>query len=119
MTTIETAKEQAFSNYSIRLHLVGENNDNNELPFKHGFEHGAVYGFETGVKHTKQEYEDKLNWIPVESDTLPDDNILVEVKNEEWETPIKIARLQKRMWIHPDLNCFLSPIPTHWRHIFL
>ena len=37
------------------------------------FVKGSVFGFENGAKYTKEEYEEKLRWIPVE-EKLPESN---------------------------------------------
>lgn len=71
---------------------------------------------EEAQNDVKKEYEEKLRWIPVE-EKLPKDNILVEVLNESCTPKYSYSVLKKRMWVNPYLNVYISPVPTHWRHI--
>lgn len=72
--------------------------------------------FKEGYTLCQKEYEEKLRWIPVE-EKLPKDNILVEVLNESCTPKYSYSVLKKRMWVNPYLNVYISPVPTHWRHI--
>lgn len=72
--------------------------------------------YSKGYSDCKKEYEEKLRWIPVE-ERLPDNNILVEVRNDSCTPKYSHSFLKKRMWVNPYSNVYTSPVPTHWRHI--
>lgn len=91
------------------------------------FVKGSIFGFQNGVKHTKEEYEEKLRWIPVEEElpqkmhTEPTVSKVVQVKSKNFKEPFcAFYDHLHNIWIpYPfGSNSQILRI-THWRPIEL